>query len=165
MPNPTPTEWRILQFAKDHPEMSQRQIAIAVDCHPTCVSRAYRLYMPERRKKYEPGVPTELQARIIEARKKNPKWLQVQIAKYVGCDKSIVSQTIRKYLPEYAVQRKYISHKKKPPEIFTMRTCLKCDRQFKSSWIGNKICPDCLGSMEYQYIPDHSVYVEGNGRV
>lgn len=166
MPNPTPTEWRILNFAKDHPEMSQKQIAEAVECHPTCVSRAYRLYMPERRKKYEPGVPTELQAKILEMRKAYPDMRQKDIAKELHVDKSVVSQAIGKYLPgTVRKERNYNARKSDSPKEYTLRPCLRCGKPHKSTWAGDRIHPRCKETMVYQYIPDHRVYVEGHGRV
>jgi hypothetical protein len=46
------------------------------------------------------------------------------------------------------------------PEVHTVkkeehqRECLKCEKKFLSSWIGNRCCPKCSDSIEYKNLSD-----------
>jgi hypothetical protein len=58
--------------------------------------------------------------------------------------------------------------RKKAPVSYTLRPCLGyCGGMHKSTDDGDRVCPKCKERqrLAMQYIPNHSVYIEGNGRV
>ena len=158
----TKRESEIVKFADENEKMTQAEIAKHFHIQRQYIGKVLSFYRPGRTTR-QAGETSKLQSRIIDAINKHPDALQKDIAKMLGCDKCSVSQTVCRFFPERRQAHKSAHHKLRPGD--TLRTCLKCGREFGSEWIGNRICGDCAESKEYQYIPNHSVCVEGHGRV
>lgn len=167
----THTESAIVRYSQEHPNENQKQVAAATGHHQSFISRTWRKFLPERIRHINKDEPTDLDKKIIAYYHAHPNILQKDIAEALHCHRSSVSWTIGKYITG-AVRRKQRNYSRKkeklealPEGSYTLRSCLKCDHTFKSTWPGHRICPNCAESLEYQYIPDHRVYVEGHGRV
>lgn len=171
MAEKTQAEWIIYKYATEHPELNQKQVAAATGYHQSLVSRTWHKFLAERIRHINKDEPTDMEKRIIAYYHAHPGIMQKDIAAALHCHRSSVSWTIGKYITG-AVRRKQRNYSRKkeklealPEGSYTFRTCLKCDRKFKSTWSGHRLCPNCAENLEYQYVPDHRVYVEGNGRV
>lgn len=149
----------IVKYADEHPALSQEAIAAALGIGRTSVSRVLVIYRPDRPKLAPGGIEAKITREIREYKRVHTDMGARAIAEVLGYSKYRVEQAIK------GMEAAGPGRKKKAPESYTLRPCLKCGKPHKSTWLGDRICPQCKTSMEYQYIPNHSVYVEGNGRV
>lgn len=149
----------IVRYADEHPELSQEAIAKELGIGRTSVSRVLVMYRPDRPKLQPGGIEAKITREIREYKRVHTDMGARAIAEVLGYSKYRVEQAIK------GMEAAGPGRKKKAPVSFTLRPCLKCGKSHKSTWLGDRICPLCKTSMVYQYIPDHSVYVEGNGRV
>lgn len=155
----TKREAEIVKFADEHLEMSQEAIAAHFGIGRTSVSRVLAVYRPERPKLQPGGMEAKITRQIREYKTAHPDMGAQSIADEMGYSRHRVLQAIKDFDPAKK------GRKVKVESSYTIKPCLKCGRSHKSTWAGDRICPDCKQSMVYQYIPNHSVYVEGHGRV
>lgn|SRR5574343_109070 len=149
----------IVKYADEHPELSQEAIAAALGIGRTSVSRVLVIYRPDRPKLAPGGIEAKITREIREYKRVHTDMGARAIAEVLGYSKYRVEQAIK------GMEAASCGRKKKKAVEYTLKPCLKCGKPHKSTWAGDRIHPQCKESMVYQYIPNHSVYVEGNGRV
>jgi DNA-binding MarR family transcriptional regulator len=155
----TAREAEIVQYADEHLELSQEEIAKHFGIGRTSVSRVLVIYRPDRPKLAPGGIEAKITREIREYKRVHTDMGARAIAEALGYSKYRVEQAIR------GMEAAGPGRKKKKAVEYTLKPCLKCGKPHKSTWAGDRIHPQCKESMVYQYIPNHSVYVEGNGRV
>lgn len=172
----TDREAEIVQYADEHLELNQRDIAKHFNVCQSTISRVLAIYRPDRPRRERiklAAKPSVSQQRIVEAIMSHPDMMQKDIAAMVGCSKIRVSQTISQYFPE-----RHKAHRNpKGPKIKTKTevilsgeemACLGhgCNKKIpKSKYV--HFCEECnTKRLSYeQWSPYYSVCVEGHGRV
>lgn len=155
----TAREAEIVQYADEHLELSQEEIAKHFGIGRTSVSRVLVLYRPDRPKLRPGGIEAKITREIRDYKRLHPDMGAQSIADEMGYSRHRVLKALD------GMERAKAGRKHKEATVYTLKPCLKCGKPHKSTWAGDRIHPQCKESMVYQYIPNHSVYVEGNGRV
>lgn len=152
----------IVKYADEHPELSQEAIAKELGIGRTSVSRVLVIYRPDRPKLAPGGIEAKITREIRQYREAHPDMGAGAIAEVLGYSKYRVEQAIK------GMEAASCGRKKKAPVSYTLRPCLGyCGGMHKSTDAGDRVCPKCKERqrLAMQYIPNHSVYIEGNGRV
>ena len=63
----------------------------------------------------------------------------------------------RKSSPRSKVFKRGAVHDRKIKKTYTVRKCMMCENDFKSSWIGNRICNPCKSTEYYQTGNDYTI--------
>ena len=63
----------------------------------------------------------------------------------------------RKSSPRSQVFKRGASHGRRIKKNYTTRKCMMCGNNFKSSWIGNRICDACKLTEEWKTGNDYSI--------
>jgi hypothetical protein len=63
---------------------------------------------------------------------------------------------MKKKLTRKFAKRKAV-HDRKIKKNYTMRKCMMCENNFKSSWIGNRICNPCKSTDYWKTGNDYSI--------
>ena len=59
--------------------------------------------------------------------------------------------------PRSGFFRRGAVHDRKIKKTYTIRKCMMCQQDFKSSWIGNRICEYCKNTDDWKTGNDYSI--------
>ena len=63
----------------------------------------------------------------------------------------------RKSSPRSQVFKRGAIHGKKIKKTYIIRKCMMCENDFKSSWIGNRICEYCKNTDDWKSGNDYTI--------
>lgn len=144
---------RIVQYADENPDMPQMQIALDLGTDQGTVSRTLSLYRPDRKNKSLTASESKFIMEIQEYKINHMNMGIEAIAIEFGVSKYQVSKALQGF-PKASPGRK-----NKSTIQYKKRRCLKCDEEFNSSWVGERLCVNCKLTMESEtiYSPTYSI--------